>query len=238
MKPRSQLQRSYPQVKICGLTRPDEAVRCAVAGADAIGLVFFAKSPRNVSIKQAKTIADALPDEVAAVGVFVNASFDFILKRVKGCGLSMVQLHGRESPALASRLKGEGVGVVKGLFVDGLPGLDEARKYPVDGYLVECAKGPLPGGNAMAWDWSAAKDFGYGFPLVLAGGLSPENVTEAISAALPAAVDVSSSVEIEPGRKDPDRVARLIAAVQRTSSLFPKKVLQPVFSLYPLTLHD
>jgi hypothetical protein len=89
-------------------------------------------------------------------------------------------------------LKAEGVGVIKALFVGGRPDLNDAADFIVDGYLVECARGPLPGGNAMTWDWHAARDFGHRHPLVLAGGLSPEKVGEAIAAALPAAIDVSS----------------------------------------------
>jgi phosphoribosylanthranilate isomerase len=220
----------FPQVKICGLTRPDEAVRCSHAGADAIGLVFFAKSPRNVSTDQAKSITDALPQAAATVGVFVNETFDYIMARVRRCNLSMVQLHGKETPEMVERLKTEGVGVIKGLFINGTPGLQEAPSYGADGYLVECSKGPLPGGNAMAWDWAAARDFGCRYPLVLAGGLSPDNVVEAIAAGLPAAVDLSSSVETSPGRKDSDRVVQLIAAVRTTEAHYGKKVIEPIFS--------
>jgi phosphoribosylanthranilate isomerase len=174
-------------------------------------------------------VVAALPETVAAVGVFVNASFSTIMARVECCGLSMAQLHGRESAGLAARLKTEGVGVIKSLLVDGKPGFDDASGFDVDGYLVECAKGPLPGGNAMAWDWGVARDFGNRLPLVLAGGLSPDNVADAIGSALPAAVDVSSGVEASPGRKDPDRVARLIAAVRSTADLYAAKMTKTVF---------
>lgn len=218
-----------PQVKICGLTRLREASRCARLGADAIGLVFFPKSPRNVSEDQARAVVDALPETVAAVGVFVDAGFSSIMSRVERCGLSMAQLHGRESARLAARLKAEGVGVIKALFVDGRPGLNDAADFDVDGYLVECARGPLPGGNATAWDWGAARDFGAGHPLVLAGGLSPDNVADAVNAGLPAAVDVSSGVEVSPGRKDPDKVARLIAAVQSVGRQYAERTIHPVF---------
>jgi phosphoribosylanthranilate isomerase len=223
------MTRSCPQVKICGLTRPREASRCARLGADAIGLVFFPKSPRNVSEDQARAVIAALPETVAAVGVFVDAGFSFVMSRVERCGLSMAQLHGRESPRLASRLQAEGVGVIKALFVDGRPGLDDAAAFDVDGYLVECARGPLPGGNAMAWDWGAARDFGGRHPLVLAGGLSPDNVADAIGAGLPSAVDVSSGVEASPGRKDPDKVARLIAAVQGAGKHNTGRTIPAVF---------
>lgn len=229
MKTKSTLFLPYPQVKICGLTRPDEAVKCAHLGADAIGLVFFPKSSRNVTDDQAKAVVKALPQTIAAVGVFVDADFSAIMWRVERCGIRMVQLHGRESPDLAARLKGEGVGVVKAFFVDGQPGLTDARDYDVDGYLVECAKGPLPGGNAMAWDWGAARAFGRRHPLVLAGGLTPDNVDDAITAAMPAAIDLSSGVEASPGRKDPSEVARLLEAVQGIADQYAGKANPPVF---------
>ena len=221
--------RAFPQVKICGLTRPDEAAACADMGADAIGLVFFSKSPRNITRAAARTVVDALPQSVAAVGVFVNTSFTFIMDRVIHCGLSMVQLHGQESPELLARLKAEGVGVIKALFVDGAPGIADANKYRVDAFLAECAKGPLPGGNAMAWDWGAVRDFAHQSPLVLAGGLSPGNVQDAICACRPWAVDVSSGVEASPGRKDIRKVERLLAAVRETGMQYAGHMAKPVF---------
>lgn len=218
------------QVKICGLTRPDEAAACARLGADAIGLVFYPKSPRHVSDDQVRAVVAALPSSVAAVGVFVDADLETIMARVSGCGLSMVQLHGRETPALTERLKAEGVGVIKALFVGGQPDLNAGRDYNnVDGFLVECAKGPLPGGNAMTWDWAAAREFGRQHPLVLAGGLNPENVATAIRAARPAAIDLSSGVEASPGRKDPDKVARLLEAVNRIAASDDSFCSSPVF---------
>jgi len=229
---------TFPQIKICGLTQPKEAIGCAGAGADAIGLVFFSKSPRNVTIEQARSVVRALPRTAATVGVFVNADFEFIMKRVDRCGLSTVQLHGRESSGLATRLMAEGVGVIKALFVDGRPGLDNAADYHVDGYLVECAKGPLPGGNAMAWDWGAAADVGRRYPLILAGGLCEDNVSDAIAACRPAAVDVSSGVEASPGRKDARRVSQFIEAVQSSASDDDCPMLQPVFSPERHRRHD
>jgi phosphoribosylanthranilate isomerase len=225
----SAINRPCPQVKICGLTHPLEAAQCADLGADAIGVVFYPKSPRHVTSDQARAVVQALPKTTAVVGVFVNATYSFIMTRVEYCGLSMAQLHGRESASLTARLKAEGVGVIKALFVGGRPDLNDAADFIVDGYLVECARGPLPGGNAMTWDWHAARDFGHRHPLVLAGGLSPEKVGEAIAAALPAAIDVSSGVEVSPGRKDPAKVARLIAAVQRSADRYTGERIRPVF---------
>ena len=104
-------------VKICGLTRPDEAEACASLGADAIGCVFYPKSARNVTENQAREVSGALPAETMCVGVFVNETFKNIMRKVERCSLSAVQLHGRESPELAARLRGEDLMVVKALFI-------------------------------------------------------------------------------------------------------------------------
>ena len=233
MKPQSPPEASVhcatPQVKICGLTLPEEAAACADLGADAIGLIFFPKSPRHLSVEGAGAVVAALPRSVPAVGVFVNATFDAIMDRVDRCGLRMVQLHGRENPELVDRLRSRGIGVVKALFVDGRPGFPDRRRYHADAFLAECARGPLPGGNAMVWDWRAARALRGAAPLVLAGGLSPDNVRDAVHDALPAAVDVSSGVEIAPGRKDLVKVARLLEAVRQTAPFYAGSPPTPVF---------
>lgn len=210
------------QVKVCGLTRPDEAVDCADRGADAIGLVFYPKSPRHVDTQQAGAICHALGRRVVTVGVFVDAGFDAIMETVGACGLRGVQLHGAESPELVDRLRGQGLVVIKALFANRKPLLAHAKRYNPSAFLAECAGGPLPGGNAKAWNWSEAKALGAEHPLVLAGGLDPENVCEAIAAAGPAVVDVSSGVEASPGRKDPEKVRRFIQALRTCPSPLPR----------------
>jgi len=203
----------FPQVKICGLTRVDEAQGCVELGAAAIGCVFFPKSPRNVSEEQARSICRSLPPRVCSVGVFVNEGFSAIMGKVERCGLKAVQLHGLESDDLVKKLLGEGVRVIKALFINGTPAPDVVGAYSASAYLVECAGGPLPGGNAKTWDWSSAASLCTQYPVVLAGGLNPENVGEAIKAALPDALDVSSGVESSPGRKDLDKVKRFMEGV-------------------------
>jgi phosphoribosylanthranilate isomerase len=210
---------SLPRVKICGLTRADEALACVELGVAAIGCVFFPKSPRNVSEEQARSICRDLPPQICSVGVFVNESFSTIMGKVERCGLKAVQLHGMESEDLVKRLLKEGVRVIKALFINGTPGLDGAGSYSASAFLVECAGGPLPGGNAKTWDWSVATSLCSRFPVVLAGGLTPENVGEAIRTALPAALDVSSGVESSPGRKDIDKVKRFLEAVGKSQCI-------------------
>lgn len=202
------------QIKICGLTTPEMAVRCAELGPDAVGLVFFPKSPRHVSDAVARAICEALPDDVQKVGVFVDESEHYVLEKARYCGLTAVQLHGRETPETVARLRGEGLVVLKGLFASREPSMAAAGDYDPTGFLLECGKGVLPGGNAEVWDWSGARPFGQRYPLVLAGGLSPENVAEAIAAAEPDAVDVSSGVESAPGVKDMKKIESFIAAVK------------------------
>jgi len=209
--------RLTPQVKICGLTRVDEAAAAAEPGAAAIGLVFYPPSPRHVTVEQAAGICAGLPEHVCPVGVFVDVAFDEIMQTVYRCTLRGVQLHGKEPPELGERLLREGLVVIRGLYVNKNPSIEQAEQYPASAYLIEFAGGPLPGGNALAWDWSAAVGVGRQKPLVLAGGLNPENVAQAIQAALPDAVDVSSGVESAPGRKDIAKVRQFLAAVRDTS---------------------
>ena len=191
-----------PQIKVCGLTRVEEALECVHFGADAIGCVFFQKSPRNVTIDQAKEITAAVKGRAKTIGVFVNETYDIIMEKVNYCGLSGVQLHGIETPELVSRLVREKIIVIKALFVEGSPSLEKVKDYQASAYLVECGKGILPGGNALEWDWGKAFDFGTQHPFVLAGGLNPENVCNAIEKSAPWAVDVSSGVESCPGRRN------------------------------------
>ncbi len=207
-------EQNTPQVKICGLTVVEEAAACAEMGANGIGCVFYPPSPRHVTDDQAAGIVRALASSAATVvGVFVNASFDTIIKKIEYCGLHAVQLHGSEPPDLVEKIVRVGVPVIKGLFVNAAPSFGDAAIYKASAYLAECAGGPLPGGNAATWNWHEAIVVSAKYPLILAGGLTPENVNQAIGAACPDAVDVSSGVESAPGRKDLDKVKRFLAAV-------------------------
>jgi phosphoribosylanthranilate isomerase len=209
-----------PQVKICGLTRTDEAVACAELGVDAIGLVFYPPSPRHVSVAVAGEITAALPAAVAKVGVFVNESLDPILETARLAGLTAVQLHGAETPALVADLKAAGLTVIKALFAAKAPGLARADTFKADAVLFEQGGGRLPGGNAETWDYALARRAALGPPLILAGGLTPDNVATAIKDAMPDAIDLSSGVEIEPGRKSKEKVKRLVTMVASCGPLY------------------
>jgi phosphoribosylanthranilate isomerase len=207
------------QVKICGLTDVEQALSCVRLGVDAIGLVFFPRSPRHVSDERAREICRELPLGTCTVGVFVNENLETIMRRVEFCGLRGAQLHGDESPELVARLRGEGLVVLKAFFVNGHPSLDLAERYPAAVCLVEAAGGPLPGGNAQTWDWAAAAPLAAARATVLAGGLNAENVREAIASAHPDAVDVSSGVEARPGIKDLRKVERFLAGAKQPDGL-------------------
>ena len=209
-----------PQVKICGLTRVAEAAACATAGADAIGLVFYPPSPRHVSVAVARDIADALPAGVARVGVFVNESVNMVLSTARSAGLTAVQLHGQESPGMVADLKAAGLTVIKALFAARAPGLETAHRYGADAVLFEQGAGRLPGGNAETWDYGLARRRELGPPLILAGGLTPDNVGAAMAMAKPDAIDLSSGVESAPGRKEISLVERLLTELQACGPLY------------------
>jgi len=202
-----------PQVKVCGLTRVQNALECIALGADAIGCVFYPKSPRHVTDDEARDICLTISSKAITVGVFVNESFSFIMKKAQRCLLDAVQLHGQESPGLVSRLRKEKLKVIKTLFLSSKPTFEDAKDYEPSAFLVEYGGGSLPGGNALSWNWEKARHLGKNFPVILAGGLSPENVSAAVRQSTPDAVDVSSCVEFSPGMKDTGRVEAFIQAV-------------------------
>jgi phosphoribosylanthranilate isomerase len=203
------------RVKICGITSPEDARLACREGADAIGLVFHGQSPRCVDVEQARRIVAPLPPFVLRVGVFVDAPAERMAEHAAAVGLDLLQLHGVEPreavPALPRRvLKAFGVG----------PGFraEEAVAYAphVAGILLDARTADgRTGGTGRTFDWALACEVRERVPfLVLAGGLDPLNVAPAILRVRPHAVDVSSGVESEPGRKDPDKLRGFIQAVR------------------------
>jgi len=210
-------------VKICGLTRPEEARAVMQAGASAIGLIFYPPSPRFVTIDQAKAIRNMLPADFPLIGVFVDETIETVQSIVESCNLDGVQFHGKEDPTLVDRFFHQGLLTIKTLFWNRDPLFTAAANYTCSAFLVECGKGPFPGGNAQAWNWVAAKPLAEKHPLILAGGLTPENAVKAIRDACPDAIDVSSGVEFCPGRKDPAKVRMLLQAVQQSALPQPSR---------------
>ena len=205
-----------PRVKICGITRADDAHAAVNAGAHALGFVFHPASPRYVTPERAASIIGCLPPFVAAVGVFVNSGKTEIEKVVRAAGLHMIQLHGQESP---DDCKGYSRPVIKAVRLaagEPLPRLDE---YPVAGLLVEAKVSGQWGGTGVPLDWERLKDdLEAETPtvrsrLVLAGGLDPQNVTLAATIVRPYAVDVSTGVEDEPGIKNHRKIKEFMNAL-------------------------
>ncbi len=199
------------RVKICGITSSEDALAAVAAGADALGFVFYAKSPRAVSPEQAAAIIHSLPPFVTTVGLFVNAERARIESTVLGCGLDAIQLHGDESPqdCLYS-----GCRVIKALRIKDSASLERAADYEVSGLLFDAWSDRVYGGSGEVFDWHLLKDFASHHPVILAGGLNPENVADAIRQVRPYAVDVSSGVELSPGKKDLIKVAEFIRQVR------------------------
>ena len=207
------------RVKICGLTQPQDMDIVADAGAAYAGLVFFAKSPRAVSPEQARAIALAAPVGLARVGLFVDgddALFDAVLAQAP---LDMLQLHGKETPARMADLRRRyGLPLIKAVGVAGAEDLPKLTEYGgVADMLLVDAKPPkdaiLPGGNGLTFDWRLIAGRRWPVPWMLAGGLTPENVAEAVALTGAQQVDVSSGVERAPGVKDPALIRAFTAAL-------------------------
>jgi len=205
-------------VKICGLTQPAHMRAAVAAGARYVGLVFFPKSPRNVSASTAAALAAEVPPGVAKVGLVVNptdAQLDALLAEVP---LDILQLHGSESPARVAELKARfGLPVMKAVGVRTADDLVALEGYfPVADQILVDAKAPegadLPGGNGVAFDWRLIAGRRWPVPWMLAGGLTPENVAEAVRLTGARQVDVSSGVERAPGVKDADLIAAFVRA--------------------------
>jgi phosphoribosylanthranilate isomerase len=196
-------------VKVCGLTRPDEAAACAALGVWAIGLVFAERSPRRVDLATASAVAAAVPASVARVGVFVGASADEMAEAARRVGLTHLQVHGGD---VAAARAASGLPVVEGVRVDGPEALARARASAADHVLLDAAVPGRDGGTGVAFDWDLLGE-GLGRPFALAGGLRAGNVAAALARTAPAIVDVSTGVESAPGRKDPERVRAFVAAV-------------------------
>jgi phosphoribosylanthranilate isomerase len=200
------------RVKICGITREEDALAAATLGADAIGLVFYRPSPRWVSIERARAIAMAIPPFVAATAVFVNPSRDDVEQVIRECGVTLLQFHGDESPDFCAGFPRP---YIKAARIR--PGLDlikylspytSARAWMFDAFHDD-----LWGGTGGAFDWSLVPP-GMVKPVILSGGLTGDNVGGAIRRIRPYAVDVSTSVEVSKGIKDPAKIAAFIGAVK------------------------
>ncbi len=201
------------RVKICGLTRLEDALAAVEAGAHALGFVFYDKSPRHISIPAASNICNCLPPFVSKVGVFVNELEYTIEKAVAECGLDTLQFHGDEPPGFCQKFPCKSI---KAFRIRSPQDLASLNDFDVDAWLLDSFSDTAPGGTGKTFDWALALEAKKtGRQIILSGGLTPENVTDAIQQVHPFAVDISSGVETSPGVKDILKIHRFAKAVRQ-----------------------
>jgi phosphoribosylanthranilate isomerase len=200
------------RVKICGITNLDDARGAIAAGADALGLNFYEKSPRFLTVPQAAEISRHVPSFVLRVGVFVNAPEELVARAIHECGLGMLQFHGEETPENCAKF---GLMNMKAFRIRDAETLQELAKYSTDAYLLDAWSPEDRGGTGERFNWELAIEAQkLGKPIFLAGGLTPENVADAVRTVKPFGVDVSSGVESSPGKKDHNKMRAFINAVR------------------------
>lgn len=209
------------QIKVCGLTNPEDALACAAAGVDLIGLNFCRQSPRSITPDRARVIADSLPSRTRAVGIFVDAPIAEVAGIARASDIHILQLHGAESPETCAELARE-FEIIKALRAGPGFSADRVGEYAMCTILLDSYDEQVAGGTGQVGDWKmadAAKQFTR--RLFLAGGLGPENVAQAISAVRPDGVDACSRLELAPGIKDHARIRNFVAAVRHAEVMQP-----------------
>ncbi len=201
------------RIKICGITNIEDALYAADLGVDALGFVFYSQSPRHIEPKKARKIIQQLPPFLAKVGVFVNETAARVNEIIELTGIDVVQLHGQEAPEYCQRFERK---VVKAFRI--APDFDPAQieVYEVDAYLLDTYVRGIYGGTGEVFNWEIAKRAEQYGRIILAGGLNPGNIKEAICQVEPYGVDISSGVEIRPGEKDKRKLEQLVLQVRST----------------------
>ena len=200
------------RIKICGITSPEDAALAVEAGADALGFNFVPGTPRCVAPEIARAVIAGLPPFVTAVGVFLDQSLEDVLRAAAVAGVGAVQLHGAEGAEFARRIP---LKVIKAIAVGDPAAVASIPGYPAHAFLLDSHRTGQAGGTGQTFPWGLALEVRRHGRLVLAGGLTPENVAEAVRRVRPFAVDVASGVERSPGVKDAEKVRAFIAAVRR-----------------------
>ena len=200
------------KVKICGITNIEDALASCEYGADALGFIFYKKSPRFIEPERVKKIIRELPPFVTTVGVFVDDDADRISEIADAAKLDIIQLHGSEPPEFCNVFKRKIIKAFKiqGQGARGKGQENEIRRYTVSAYLLDTYKEGVEGGTGEIFDWEIAKEAKRFGRIIVAGGLTPENVAEAVETVMPYGVDVSSGVEQKPGKKDLQKVKNFI----------------------------
>ena len=200
------------KVKICGITNADDAQAAVAAGADLLGFVFHEQSPRHVTVEQAAEIARTVPPFVLRVGLFVNAPTELVMEAMMRCGLQLLQFHGDETPEYCLQF---GAMSMKAFPMTDAESLRALTDYPTDAWLLDAFVPGQRGGTGHSFNWDLAVEaVKFGKPVFLAGGLTPENVADAVRKVQPCGVDVSSGVESAPGKKDHAKLRAFIEAAK------------------------
>lgn len=203
------------KVKICGITSLEDALTAVEAGADALGFVFYPLSPRHIFPEQAGDIIRRLPPFVQTIGLFVNEDPAIVNTTADQCGLDLIQLHGEETPGYCDSVRRR---IIKAFRVRNITTLDALLQYHVSGYLLDAWSPAAQGGTGQTFNWDiAAEAVKRGQRILLAGGLTPDNVADAVRQVKPYAVDVSSGVECSPGCKDADKVRTFIIQARQSA---------------------
>jgi phosphoribosylanthranilate isomerase len=210
------------EIKICGITRLEDALCAAECGADAIGFIFHPASPRYIAPERAREIVAQLPGGIAKVGVFVNRTEEEVQRTMEACGLDLIQLHGDESPAYCGLFPP--ARVIKAVAPRTPGELVRLGDYEVRAFLVDARDTGRYGGTGKPADWGLAAQLGKSHPLILAGGLAEENITEALAAVAPRAMDINSGCERAPGIKDHERMRRIVEMIRRKGSPRPRGI--------------
>jgi len=200
------------RIKICGITNPRDAIAAVDAGADALGFMFYERSKRYVTPDAVAEIVEALPPFVMRVGVFVDPSMELVNETASTAGITALQFHGSESPEFCGQF---GLPVIKAFRIADKSSLDQLSRYQISAWLLDSDVPGQLGGTGEKFDWSLAQQATkLGRPVILAGGLTPENVGAAVRDVRPYGVDVSSGVETVPGRKDAKKLQAFIRATR------------------------
>lgn len=200
------------KVKICGITNLEDALAAAEAGADALGFVFYPESPRFIEPGEVRNIIAKLPVFITTVGVFVDESEEMIRRIIRESGVQTLQFHGAESPLLCTRFREK---VIKAVRIKDAESINSMKMYPLDTFLLDTYHEKVKGGTGRTFDWKIAekaKEYGR---IILSGGLTPSNVGEVLARVQPYGVDVSSGLEISPGKKDHRKIREFMKEVRR-----------------------
>ena len=202
------------RIKICGITSIKDAVEASKLGIDMLGFVFYEKSKRCVSPKLVKAITNELTASVDRVGVFVDERPEEVLAIAADCGLTMLQFHGDETPEYCAAFK-DGFKIIKAFRIKDRQSLKKTSEYDVDLFLLDAYSPEMAGGTGETFDWKVLNDFEFLKPIILSGGLTPQNIAQAIEEVSPYGVDVSTGVESSPGKKDVNLMSQFVMNVRK-----------------------